>query len=258
MLSQRPDAVVATLRAAGCVFAEEEAELLLAAASSDDELTALVKRRVAGDPLEQILGWVEFCGLRVTVAPKVFVPRRRTELMVRQAAALGRTGAVVVDLCCGSGAVGLALSTLIGPIELYAADIDPAAVSCARGNLLSVGGQVFQGDLYAALPNALQGRVDILLANAPYVPTTAMAFMPAEARVHEPPAALDGGPDGLDTLRRVIADATCWLAPGGSLLVETSADQAATTTDIARGHDLSARTVTSTELDGTAIIATRS
>src|SRR5688572_21960081 len=100
--------VIAALRAGGCVFAEEEARLLLSAAVSDGELSALVDRRVAGEPLEHLLGWAEFCGLRIEVDPGVFVPRRRTEFLVRQAAARARPGATVVDLCCGSGAVGVA------------------------------------------------------------------------------------------------------------------------------------------------------
>src|SRR5919198_868550 len=102
--------IVSRLRAAGCVFAEDEALLLISAAGSPGELAAMVDRRIAGLPLEHVLGWAEFCGLRIAVDPEVFVPRRRTELLVRQAIALARPGAVVVDLCCGSGAVGAALA----------------------------------------------------------------------------------------------------------------------------------------------------
>ena len=93
-------AVVARLRAAGCVFAEEEARLLLAEAQSPAGLEALVRRRVAGEPLEHLLGWAEFCGLRIMVTPGVFVPRRRSELLVHEAATLAPSRAVVVDLCC--------------------------------------------------------------------------------------------------------------------------------------------------------------
>src|ERR687889_1157301 len=119
--------VVHRLRAAGCVFAEDEARLLLDAAGTPAELEELVQRRVAGEPLEHLLGWAEFCGLRIAVAPGVFVPRRRTELLVRQAAALAPPGAVVVDLCCGSGAVAAVLSTLLHRPEIHASDVDPAA-----------------------------------------------------------------------------------------------------------------------------------
>src|SRR5690242_4963162 len=134
-----PDSVVARLRAAGCVFAEDEARLLMSAARTPAELDAMVGQRAAGLPLEQVLGWAEFCGLRITVAPGVFVPRRRTEFLVRQAVALARTGAVIVDLCCGAGAIGAALAAAVEGAEVYAADIDPAAVRCARQNLPQIG-----------------------------------------------------------------------------------------------------------------------
>ena len=132
-----PDAaaLAARLRAAGCVFAEDEAALLIAAASSAAELERLVDQRVSGRPLEQILGWAEFCGLRIFVEPGVFVPRRRTEFLVDQAVALAGPHPVVVDLCCGSGAVGAAVIDRLHDVELWAGDIDPAAVRCARRNL---------------------------------------------------------------------------------------------------------------------------
>jgi release factor glutamine methyltransferase len=254
-----PDAVVARLRAAGCVFAEDEARLLVAASGTPLELAELVERRVAGLPLEHVLGWVEFCGLRVAVDVGVFVPRRRTELLVRQAAAHARPGAVVVELCCGCSAVGAALAAAEPGIELHAADIDAAAVRCARRNLAAAGGQVYEGDLYTPLPARLRGRVDVLIANAPYVPTDALATMPPEARLHEPRVALDGGPDGLDVLRRVIAGAPGWLAPTGHLLVESSERQAAALAAAVTRVGL-VPTVASgvDELDATVVIATRS
>ncbi|RNL74146.1 putative protein N(5)-glutamine methyltransferase [Streptomyces sp. I6] len=216
------------MRAAGCVFAEDEAGLLLSAARTPAELTALVERRACGHPLEHVLGWAEFCGLRIAVEPGVFVPRRRTEFLVRRAVHTRPDAGVVVDLCCGTGAVGAALAaSLPGPgIELYASDIEPAAVRCARRNLPE-GARVFEGDLFESLPDLLRGRVDILAANVPYVPTEEVGLLPAEARVHEPLVALDGGADGLDVLRRVTATAGEWLAPGGILLFETSEHQSA-------------------------------
>ncbi|KOX43218.1 MULTISPECIES: putative protein N(5)-glutamine methyltransferase [Streptomyces] len=225
------DSVVAALRAAGCVFAEDEAALLLDAARTPAELTTLVERRVSGLPLELVVGWAGFRGLRIAVAPGVFVPRRRTEFLVSEALAHAPHAGVVVDLCCGSGAVGLALAAALDRPEVHAADVDPAAVRCARGNLADVGGRVYAGDLFDALPDALRGRVDILAANVPYVPTGEVALLPAEARDHEPLVALDGGGDGLDVLRRVAAGAPGWLAPGGCLLVETSERQAADAVD---------------------------
>jgi release factor glutamine methyltransferase len=218
----------------------------------------MVDRRVAGLPLEHVLGWAEFCGLRIALDPGVFVPRHRTEFLALQAIALARqsTSPVVVDLCCGSGAVGAALAATLHSIELYAADFDPAAVRCARRNI-AADGQVFEGDLYDALPSMLRDRVDILVANAPYVPTDEIAMMPPEARVHEARVALDGGADGLDIVRRVATSAPVWLAPGGHLLVETSEPQAQQTVEIFASNGLIPRVATSDELDATVVIGTR-
>ena len=249
--------IIARLRAAGCVFAEDEAQLLISAARTATELATMVDRRAVGLPLEHILGWAEFCGLRIVVEPGVFVPRRRTELLVRQAVALCRPGAIVVDLCCGSGAVGAAVASVVPSVELYATDIDPAAVACARRNLLAGGGRVFEGDLFEPLPVALRGRVDLLVANAPYVPTGAIEMMPPEARIHEARVALDGGGDGLDVQRRVVAAAPMWLAPGGYLLVETSRVQAPRTAAIFARNGLVPRVSGSDELDATVVIGTR-
>jgi len=253
--SRPPSAVVARLRAAGCVFAEDEARLLVRAASTTADLAAMVDRRAAGIPLEHILGYAEFTGLRIAVDSEVFVPRRRTEFLVRQAADVARPGAVVVDLCCGSGAVGTALAAILDRIEVYAVDVDPAAVRCARRNLAAIGGQVFEGDLYQPLPDALRGRVDILVANAPYVPTEAIRLMPAEARIHEPRVALDGGSDGLDVLRRVACGAPLWLAPGGFMLVETSERQAPRFVETAENCGLIPRVAVCDELTATVIVA---
>lgn len=247
-------AVVARLRAAGCVFAEEEAALLAEAAASPVELDDLVARRVAGEPLEQVVGWAEFCGLRFVVEPGVFVPRQRTRLLVREAVALAAPGAVVLDLCCGVGAVGAAVAAAVGAVELHAADVDPVAVRCARRN---VPGAVWCGDLFDPLPGSLQGRVDVLVANAPYVPTEAIALMPPEARDHEARAALDGGPDGLDVQRRVVAGAPDWLAPGGALLIETSRQQADRTLALCAAAGLAARVLTNDDLAATVVVAVR-
>ncbi|MFF5582999.1 putative protein N(5)-glutamine methyltransferase [Streptomyces hygroscopicus] len=250
-------AVVTRLRAAGCVFAEDEARLILATAPTPAALRTMVERRAAGLPLEHVLGWAEFRGLRISIDAGVFVPRRRTEFLVERAVALARRGAVVVDLCCGSGALGASLASAVGEVELYAADIDPVAVRCARRNVEAAGGTVYEGDLYAALPAALRGRVDVLLANVPYVPTGEVGLLPPEARVHEARVALDGGADGLDVLRRVTAQARGWLAPGGSLLFETSGRQASSAMAIVAGDGLEPRLAESEELDATVVIGTR-
>jgi release factor glutamine methyltransferase len=257
MTRSREDAVVLRLRAAGCVFAEDEARLLLADAGSPAQLEAFVERRVAGEPLEHVLGWAEFCGLRIAVGPGVFVPRRRTEVLVEEAAALARPGDVVVDLCCGSGALGLAVATAVPDVQLHAADVDPGAVACATGNVAAVGGRTYVGDLFAALPSELRGRVDLVLANVPYVPSDAIALMPPEARLHEARVALDGGSDGLDVARRVITDAPRWLAAGGSLLFETSQDQAPAALESVAAAGLVPRLVTDDDRGATVVVGTR-
>jgi release factor glutamine methyltransferase len=249
----------------------------------------MVDQRAAGQPLEHVIGWAEFCGLRIAVDPGVFIPRRRTEFLVRQAVALARRAAgpawaaaagpvqagaagptqagdagparpwpvVVLDLCCGSGAVGAALAAAVDRAELHAADIDPAAVRCARRNVAAAGGQVYLGDLYAPLPARLRGRIDILAANVPYVPTGAVGLLPPEARIHEPRVALDGGTDGLDVLRRVTAAAPQWLAPGGHLLFETSEHQAPQAVETVAHCGLVARVARSSALNTTVVIGTR-
>jgi release factor glutamine methyltransferase len=235
----------------------------------------MVNRRVDGQPLEYVLGWAEFCGLRIAVEPGVFVPRRRTEFLVSQAAELVRQaadragqagrpdashqvqpGVVVVDLCCGSGALGAALVADLGEVELHAADLDPAAVRCARRNV-GARGQVYEGDLYEPLPATLQGRIDVLVANAPYVPTGEIGLLPAEAREHEARMSLDGGADGLVILRRVIAAAPVWLAPGGHLLFETSERQAPQIVEAVTRAGLIPRVVSDDELNATVVIGTR-
>lgn len=246
--------LVVRLRAAGSVFAEEEAAVLISSAVSADHLEAMTVRRVAGEPLEVILGWAEFCGERISLVAGVFVPRARTAVLVDEGARLIGPGAVVVDLCCGSGAVAVALHARVPGILLLAADIDPVAVDCARRNLDPVGGQVFEGDLFSALPDDVRGRIDLLVVNAPYVPTEAIATMPPEARDHEPRIALDGGADGVDVHRRVAGAAGQWLAPGGHVVIETSRRQASATARAFSDHGLDPRIVSSQDVDGTAVV----
>ena len=244
--------LVDRLRAAGCVFAEDEARLLDQAANSVDELERMVSDRVSGVPLEYVLGWAEFCGLRVAVERGVFVPRRRTEFVVARAAALGPS--VVVDLCCGTGAIAMALRARLNDVDVHAADIDPVAVRCATRNL---GGQVYQGDLYHALPDRLRGQVDVLAVNSPYVPTAAIATMPPEAREHEPLVALDGGIDGVDVHRRIAAGAPDWLTRDGHLLVETSTVQADRTAAAFADHGLRPGVLHSDDLGATVVVGSR-
>ncbi|MFP7832599.1 putative protein N(5)-glutamine methyltransferase [Marisediminicola sp. LYQ134] len=238
--------LVATLRAAGCVFAEEEAAVILGSARDDAEVRHMVASRVAGMPLEHVVGWVEFLGRRVCVVPGVFVPRRRTEALAlaaidrAQERAAAHSSAeersratqgtvTVVELCCGAAAVAAAVAASVPTARVIAADLDPVAVRCAHDTLEPLGGRVLLGDLFDTLPSTLRGGVDVLVANAPYVPTGAIATMPAEAREHEPALALDGGSDGLDLHRRIAGGAAEWLAPDGVVLIETSAGQAGAT-----------------------------
>lgn len=248
-----PDArVVTTLRAAGCVFAEEEAQLICAAVAPGAAREALVARRVAGQPLEHLLGWAQFYGRRVLVGPGVFVPRRRTELLVRAAARVAPPGAVVVELCCGAGAVAAALQAEVDVSELHVSDVDPAATAWAARNL--PGAEVHTGDLFAPLPTRLLGRVDVLCVNAPYVPSEEIALMPREAREHEPRVALDGGRDGLEVHRRVADEAPRWLAPGGHVLIETSARQADGTVAAVQAAGLATTMVTDDDLGATVVV----
>jgi release factor glutamine methyltransferase len=247
------ESIVAALRAAGCVFAEDEARLLTESASAPAQLAAMVARRVAGLPLEHVLGWAGFCGLRLAVDPGVFVPRQRTALLVAEAVRVSPPAAVVVDLACGTGAVGLAVVGRVPGAALHAVDIEPAAVACARRNLAGVGGSVYLGDLFQPLPARLKGGVDTLVANVPYVPTAAVALMPPEARLYEPLVALNGGDDGLDVVRRVANGAVEWLAAGGHLFVETGAEQAPAAVQIFTAAGLRAWATHDDELGATVV-----
>jgi release factor glutamine methyltransferase len=248
--------LTAQLRAAGCVFAEEEAALLHAEAANAEQLRRMVSERVAGRPLEHILGWAEFCGRRIFLQDGVFVPRQRTQFLVRLAVARAQPGSVVVDLCCGSAAIAAAIAAAIDPAEVHAVDIDAAAVRCARRNIAD--GHVYRGDLFAPLPHRLRGRVDVLSANVPYVPSREIALLPSESREHEPRASVDGGDDGLDTLRRVTAQVTDWLAPGGQLYLETSAEQAGAAAEAVAAGGLRPQIHHSAELDATAVVGVMS
>ncbi len=244
--------LVERLRAAGCVFAEDEAALLTETATDAGELESMVARRVTGIPLEHVLGWVQFAGRRFHIADGVFVPRPRTEFLVDRVAELVLPGAVVLDLCCGSGAIGSALAERLGAGELHAADLNPVAVACARHNV-DRPERVYLGNLFEALPDALRGRVDVLVVIAPYVPTAAIALLPHEARDFEPLSTLDGGADGLDVLRRVLDGATRWLAPGGLLATEVSDGQVPALLDLMAAAGLVPSVIRDEELDATVV-----
>jgi release factor glutamine methyltransferase len=271
-----PADLVGRLRAAGCVFAEEEAALLVAEAaerrpSSDRldggrsraaELEAMTAARIAGQPLETVLGWARFAGRRIIVRRGVFVPRRRTERLARAAvrAAEAVVDPVVVDLCCGSGAIGAVVADEVPGATLHAADVDPGAVACAAENLGPRGAHVHRGDLLDALPSELRGRIHVLVANVPYVPRHGLAHLPPEARLHEPEATRDGGDDGLDVLRRVARGSGAWLAPGGVVLMEVAEHQVAGALDAMGSAGLAGGTAAADgddEDDGTVVVVGR-
>ena len=230
------------------MYAEEEAALLIQSKLRGAGLETLICRRIAGEPLETVLGWVAFGGRKLLVRPGVFIPRRRTELLARTAAQHARHDAVLLDLCCGVGPVAATVTAA----EVHLADLDPAALECARTNVPH--GHVHLSDLYGDLPVGLRGRVDVLAANAPYVPSAQLALLPPEARDHEPFMALHGGTDGVDLHRRIAAEAGEWLAASGVLLIETSTSQAPLTVEAMVGAGLSTQVVTDPEIGGCVVV----
>lgn len=218
------DALVERLRRAGCVFAEDEARILREEAATGADLESMTIEREAGVPLEHVVGWADFAGVRVPVDRGVFVPRPRSALVVEVSAELLSGGDQLLDLCCGSGGVGLAIAARV-PVDVTATDVDAGAVANARRTLAAVGGAVYRGDLFDGVPRTLLGRFAVVAVVAPYVPRDAIKLLPHEARDFEPHLALDGGPDGLAVLRRIVADVGPWLAPGGALVAEVGDDQ---------------------------------
>jgi release factor glutamine methyltransferase len=210
--------VTAQLAAAGCVAADEEAAELVAVADDHGDLQWRIGRRRSGEPLAWITGATTFCGRRVAVWPGVFVPRAQSEELARRAvAALGSGPCRAVDLCTGSGAVAAVMAGVPGA-AVIGVDRDPRAAACARAN----GVVAVVGDLAGPLA---PGCFDVVTAVAPYVPTAALAYLPADVVRHEPRGALDGGADGLQVVRRVVSAAAGLLRPGGTLLVELGTDQ---------------------------------
>lgn len=214
--------VEAALSALGCVNPQDEANMLLEAAAGDDaSLQTFLERRATGEPVEWIVGWAPFLGLRLAIGPGVYVPRVQTEVVARRAAERLPANGVAVDLATGCGTVAAYLAATVPSAKVVATDADPTAARWARAN----GVTVFEGGLDETLPDELAGAVDVLVANVPYVPTPALATLPRDVIAFEPRRALDGGPDGLDLVRRVAALSPRWLRPGGYLIVEVGAGQ---------------------------------
>ena len=217
------ETLAALLVRAGFVAAEAEAGELLACAAGDAGLLdALVGRRLTGEPLAWIIGSVSFCGLRVRVDAGVYVPRRQSEPLARRAVGHLPAGGTAIDLCTGTGAIAKTLITHRPGAHVVASDIDRRAVACATAN----GVKASCGDLFAPLPGALEGLVDVIVGVAPYVPTAALPLLQRDTFVFESPLAYDGGDDGTAILRRIVADSPRFLRPGGALLLELGGDQA--------------------------------
>lgn len=213
--------IAARLRTAGSVFAEEEAAILLEAATDDAELDSLVLRRVAGEPLEPLVGWVGFGRLRLAVGPGVFVPRKRSLMLARAAVRIARVQVdpVVLEPFCGVAPIAASVAAALHGVEIHASDVDPVPLRFARRNL-PADAHVHWGAGLSPLPAALRGRVSLVASVPPYVPDGERCFMPREALEHEPPGALFAGADGLDHVRTLVADLVGWLRPDGRALIE--------------------------------------
>lgn len=189
-------------------------------------LREMILRRAAGEPLQYISGRAPFRTIEVAVEPGVLIPRPETEVLVGEALALvpREEERVVLDLCCGSGCVACAVAVERPEVTVLAADIDPKAVALTRRNAkaLGVDGRVtvYEGDLFEALPADVRGLVDVIVTNPPYVPSAVCDELVPEVRDFEPRLALDGGEDGLDVFRAILAGAEGWLTPEGALVAE--------------------------------------
>ncbi len=215
--------VIEALAAGGSVEPGAEADALLRASNDGaGPIDRLVARRLDGEPLAWITGWVRFCDARVLVDPGVFVPRPQTEVLARRAVALLPAHGSAVDLCTGSGAIAVVLRSERPGATVIATDLDPVAVACARRN----GIEALPGDLDEPLPPALRERVDVVTAVVPYVPTEELHLLPRDVLAHEPAHALDGGPGGTAVLERAARAVARWLRPGGTVLLELGGDQA--------------------------------
>ncbi len=229
-MSSKAERIADRLRVAGCVRADDEAALLLGERWDTAELEGRVARRERGEPLEWVLGWAEFDGLRLALAPGVFVPRQRTVPLARLAASLLAASPdpqVLLDTCTGCGAIACVVARRCPDALVLAGDLDFAAVRCAARNGRRYGVSVMRSDLLSGFPVGLRGSVRVIVGNVPYVPAGELAKMPVDAREWEPALALSGGLDGLGVLRELAVQAGEWLGQGGSLLTETALNQSA-------------------------------
>lgn len=242
--------LVDRLRASGCVWAEGELAVINRRFPTSAQRSAAVNRRCAGMPLELVIGAAEFAGVAVTVAPGVFIPRPRAEVLVAvadQVASLSQPATSrpieALDLGCGTGAIAAALKARHPRWHVHACDIDPAAVRCASVNGTRLGFAVHRSDWFAGLPAHLTGRFDLIVAHLPYVPTTDVPLLPQDYRAFEPASTVDGGPDGLDPWRQVARDCACWLSPTGVLLTQVTKSQAASALAVGEAAGLVAQAI---------------
>jgi len=197
-------------------------------APARERFLALARRRLDGEPLQYLEGVIPFGPAEIAVDPRVLIPRPETEELFELAAGLAADPRLVVDLGTGSGALAVALAMTFPGAEVHAVDVSPdaAAVAAANAARNSVAVAVHVGDLFSPLPAVLTGRVDLLVANPPYVAVDELASLPAEVREHEPLVALVGGRRGTEIIERIGAGAARWLAPGGIAVCEIGETQA--------------------------------
>ena len=212
-------AIADRLARAGCVAAAAEARELCDHAPDRSTLDGWVRRRTAGEPLPWITGTTRFRGRAVRVTPGVYVPRPHTEELAIRAAAALPIGGRALDLCTGVGAVAAHLRAEDPTALVVGVDLDRRAAACATRN----GVPTMVGDLADAVTG--RGTWDVVTAVAPYVPTAQIRFLPTDVQRYEPRTALDGGPDGLDLVRRIVSDAGRLLRVDGFLLLELGGTQ---------------------------------
>lgn len=232
------DRLVSALRDAGCVYAEEEAGEIRRVLSDPAEVARVVSARRRGVPLEQALGRARYLDLDVVLGEQVFVPRRRTEVLVEHVGTRHADARTVVDLGCGSGVLAAALTRRLRRARVFACDVDPTAVEYAGRNAETFGFTVYQGNWWDALPPQLRGTVDVAVAYLPHVPTGRLPLLPRDFRAHEPAIALDGGADGLDPFRAVVADMDRWLAATGVLWTLLATGQVAAARKVGGGREM--------------------
>ncbi len=202
----------------------------------------LVRRRATGEPVQLIKGYAVFRGLEIIARPGVFVPRDSTEFLAEQAVRRlrARRAPIAVDLACGGGTVGLAIASEVPAAEVYGTDISATAIRVARRNAARLelpNARFVVGDLFAGLPAALSGRVDVITLHPPYVPRRELRDLPEEIRAFEPEHTLtDHSADGLGLVTRAAARSGEWLRPRGWLLIEVSPDRSRAVAKLMRDH----------------------